>query len=202
MMVGRELEIDQRAPRPQAAKWCSRSKISPRPNSKTFLSSFAAAKCWASPDWWARGRSELGAALFGIAIRVAPAGADSARAGQRHRTGARRSPPAGAHDADERGRKRHDGGSAAFAALGISAPRPGACRDAERGRTSGPALPLPPRPGRHAQRRQSTEGAAGPLAAGQSGRALPGRPHARHRRRRQAGHLPRSSMPWRAKARA
>ena len=45
----------------------------------------------------------------------------------------------------------------------------------------------------HAQRRQSAEGAAGPLPAGESRCFVPGRSDARHRRRREAGNLRASS---------
>ena len=132
------------------------------------------------------GRSELGAALAGLDRATA----GTIRARGPHRTGARGPAHRGPLHADERDRKQHHGGAAQG--------EPGRVRGARRGtagaragvRAPGAALRLPGGTGQPAQRREPAKGAAVALAAGESRYPLSGRPHARHRRRRQAGYLP------------
>ena len=64
-------------------------------------------------------------------------------------------------------------------------------------RKAGAELPIDRGAGQPVERRQSAEGAAGAMAAAQSRCAVSGRPNARHRCRRQAGYLPADRRPRR-----
>jgi hypothetical protein len=157
-----------------------------------------AARCSGVAGLVGAGRSELGAALFGL---------DRIRGGA-SASWARRFQPRSPRDAMRRGiglvpeDRRTEGLMMSMSVRKTRASprsdridRLGFLRVARAPGTrggvaaGGAAVRLARQLRQPSERRQSAEGAAGALAAASSRSIIPGRPHARHRRRRQAGHL-------------
>ena len=178
MMVGRELQFTTRSARRAAGETVLTAENLTTAKLKGVSFGLRSGEVLGVAGLVGSGRSELGAALFGIdplternaarARRIALAPLAAPRHGERHRTAARRPPPAGADDAHERASECQPGRSAGNQRLRVHSPPAGRGHPGSRRAATGAQLPLDRGAGQPVERRQSAKGAAGALAALQS----------------------------------